>query len=589
MISLGSERWTSASPNITVSFAYEKQRSGADMQYRVQVTVAALGSGSYFGYPIYLKLSMAGVHRETSTLKDVNPSRWSSAITYTSPWYTIPGKTTGTTPVSFTVYSGLGSSRTATYSYNMEVDPGATSEISVSNGTLGTPLTLTLTRYDSSFTHNIEYTCGSVVGSVVSGSMETSVTWDTSNGNQVYLAEQNPSGSFVEVIFTVSTYSGSMLLGTNTAKAVMVIPDTVKPSVSLSISDAAGYPDIYGAYVQGCSKLLIIAMPTLAYGSPITKYEITADGASYSTSRVATAALRGKGSLTVTAKVTDARGRTSDVVSQPIRVLEYAKPVVNVSAYRCNSDGTMDPEGANMKIEVTSEISSLDGKNSATYTVVHSGGEVTGTGTNYTSGVLRCDVSYTHNVTVTVTDKLSSTTKNVVVPIAYTLLDYHRSGRGIAFGKVATRDGFDCAMPAHFTGGLSVGDKSLLDLIYPVGSIYMSANNVSPQTFFGGTWDRVKDRFLLAAGDTYAAGGTGGSATNTHYHFQTSGSDGQVTYATKTFEAPDTRVVAGVPGTSFTTKDGYGDSVQLREDATYNQTVDIMPPYLTVYMWKRTA
>ena len=456
MISLGSVRWTSSSPNITLSFAYEKQRSGADMQYRAQITVSTVSGSSYFGYPIYLVLRIGGAVRGGVTLKDAYPSQWTSAITYTSPWYTVSNKTTGTTPVEFNVYSDLGSVRNETYTYNMAVDPAA-SAISASNGTLGTALTLSLTRYNSSFTDTITYKCGNASGTVASGSTSASVAWNTSNGNTVALAAQNTTGQSVEVTFTVTTYSSGTPVGTNTAKVTMAIPASVKPSVALSITDAAGYLSTYGAYVQGYSKLTITATPTLIYGSPIKTYAITADGASYATTPVTTPALRGKGTLTVTATVTDKREHTSDPVSKSITVLEYAKPVVNVSAYRCNSGGTADPEGAYMKIAVSSTISSLDGKNSATYKVVHSGGTVTGSGTSYTSDALPCDVSLTHSIEVTVTDKLSSTTKAAVVPIAFTLIDYYESGKGISFGKVATRDGFDCAMPAYFSGSVELG------------------------------------------------------------------------------------------------------------------------------------
>ena len=51
--------------------------------------------------------------------------------------------------------------------------------------------------------------------------------------------------------------------------------------------------------------------------------------------------------------------------------------------------------------------------------------------------------------------------------------------------------------------------------IYPIGSIYMSVNNVNPSTIFGGTWEQIKDKFLLACGDTYNNGATGGEATHT--------------------------------------------------------------------------
>ena len=55
----------------------------------------------------------------------------------------------------------------------------------------------------------------------------------------------------------------------------------------------------------------------------------------------------------------------------------------------------------------------------------------------------------------------------------------------------------------------------LLNLVYPVGSIYWSSNNTNPSTLFGGTWTQIKDRFILAAGDSYTNGAIGGAATVT--------------------------------------------------------------------------
>lgn len=464
MITLGSARWTSSNPAITLTFEYEKKRSGANMLYRAKVTVSPLTGSHYFGYPIYLKMTINGGEQDRVTIKAASPSQWSSAKTYTSDWYTIANKTTGTTPISFKVYSGSGSSRSGTYSYEMGVDPAA-SAIAVSNGTLGTPLTITLTRYNTSFTDTISYTCGSASGTIVAGSTAASVIWNTTNGNTLELARQNTRGLSVDVTFKVTTYSGTTVVGTNSKTVTMAIPDTVVPRVHLLVEDAAGYFDTYGAYVQGYSKLKIDAVPTIAYGSLIRTYAITADGVSYNTAIVTTPEVQGKGKLTLTAQVTDFRGRPSSVATKDITVLEYSKPVVSLSAYRCNSSGTADPEGAYMKIEVTSTITNLNDKNSATYKVVYRGGEFTGSGTSFTSDVLACDVSSTHNIEVTITDDLSSTTKAAVIPIAYTLMDFYHTGEGIAFGKVATRDGFDCAMPAYFTGGIYINGKSLADYI----------------------------------------------------------------------------------------------------------------------------
>lgn len=54
-----------------------------------------------------------------------------------------------------------------------------------------------------------------------------------------------------------------------------------------------------------------------------------------------------------------------------------------------------------------------------------------------------------------------------------------------------------------------------MDLLYPIGSLYLSTAETDPGTTLGGTWQRIEDRFLLAAGQTYAAGATGGQAALT--------------------------------------------------------------------------
>ena len=64
------------------------------------------------------------------------------------------------------------------------------------------------------------------------------------------------------------------------------------------------------------------------------------------------------------------------------------------------------------------------------------------------------------------------------------------------------------------SGGGTVGGN-IFDAIYPVGSLYWSSNSTNPATLFGGTWKQIKDVFVLACGDTYANGATGGNANTT--------------------------------------------------------------------------
>lgn len=132
-------------------------------------------------------------------------------------------------------------------------------------------------------------------------------------------------------------------------------------------------------------------------------------------------------------------------------------------------------------------------------------------------------------------------------------------------------------------GLMSKGDKSKLDnilnLVYPIGSIYMSVNSTSPAILFGGTWEQIKDRFLLACGETYKNGETGGEAKHTltiaeipsHSHKTWVGTTGN---AQETLSTGD-RVEHNWGSTDALEATGGG------------QPHNNMPPYLAVYMWKR--
>lgn len=141
--------------------------------------------------------------------------------------------------------------------------------------------------------------------------------------------------------------------------------------------------------------------------------------------------------------------------------------------------------------------------------------------------------------------------------------------------------------------------RAVLAMVYPVGSIYMSVNNVSPATFLGGTWEQIKDTFLLSAGDTYNAGDTGGEAEHTLTTNELPKIEGQInTYASTAYTGAvisgGTGVFSGT-GTSYTSAgrpqtSGSGSSyTAVKLSVGGGQAHNNMPPYLVVYMWKRTA
>ena len=127
--------------------------------------------------------------------------------------------------------------------------------------------------------------------------------------------------------------------------------------------------------------------------------------------------------------------------------------------------------------------------------------------------------------------------------------------------------------------------------IYPVGSIYMSVNNTDPGTLFGGTWEawgtgRVPVGVDSGDSDFSTSEKIGGEKTNTHNHYTLSGNDDNMLYVGSTQHAVRTRVsTLKRCAINFTS---YGEG-PCREDSTYDESINILQPYVTCYMWKRTA
>lgn len=128
--------------------------------------------------------------------------------------------------------------------------------------------------------------------------------------------------------------------------------------------------------------------------------------------------------------------------------------------------------------------------------------------------------------------------------------------------------------------------QTAVNNLHPIGSIYMSVNSTNPSSLFGGTWTRIKDTFLLAAGDEYAAGTTGGAATHkltedeipshTHWVWENpSAGMGEGSYGFEAYLVHSKVTPSGRHG--LTSPTGGGNA--------HNN----MPPYIAVYIWQRTA
>lgn len=327
--------------------------------------------------------------------------------------------------------------------------------------------------------------------------------------------------------------------------------------------------------IQNHSTLTVKIPTAMAKkGATIASYTIAFGGVTKTVKAVGSVSLGAvdvsySQALTVTA--TDSRGFTASKSVQ-VTVDDYSAPTAVIDLHRLNN---FEPT---TYVTAHARYSYLNGKNAVTiYAKFKKVSE-----TSYVTPIeledsiqstVTCDRDSAYDFVVTVEDKLESTEYNLTL------------GKGIPSFFIDTKKssiGVNC-LPSQ-SDVLQLGDSAWLTAqgAYPVGAIYLSLTDANPAALFGGTWERIGGRFLLGADSTYAAGSTGGEAAHTltvdemprHNHeIDNLNAAGNAT-PFMTVQAQD--------------KKGYGGNVQTMY-AGGAKAHNNLPPYLAVYIWKRTA
>lgn len=526
----------------------------------------------------------------------------------------------GTKSFSLSIEAGVYTyavSVTASGTHTLDTIPRA-STVSATNTNLNSASTITITRASSSFTHTLTYSFGSTTGTIVSKTTSTSVSWTPA----LTLANQIPNAVSGTCTITCDTYNGSTKIGSKTCTLTLTVPASVKPTMtSVTATRVDGdVPAAWAIYVQNKSKATVkINGAAGAYGSTISSYSISGGGYSSTSSSFTTGFLTTSGTITFTAKVTDSRGRVSDAATVSISVVAYSAPsFTSYLSQRATSAGTVNDDGTYIRGLISYSYASCSSKNTvtrATYYKKSSSSSWTNanksfsSGTAFTFGGGAISTESSYDVKYTITDAFTTVTIIDMVSTASVLMDFKAGGKGIAIGKVSEKDK---TLEIADSWELEVHGKKLINYIYPIGSIYLSVNSTSPATLFGGSWTQLKDRFLLGAGSTYSSGATGGAATHklsvaempSHAHdtpfFNNMTNNGEMKSD-----------FVGVFGKGVTASQALKDTGQssTMEMWWINQTNTAegnewayltsakgsgsahnnMPPYLVVYMWKRTA
>lgn len=479
------------------------------------------------------------------------------------------------------------------------------STIGATDANIGAVSMIAVGKKHPSYTHSIQYQFGDLSGYITADGgvsatevklSETSIPWVVPES----FYSQIPNAKSGWGSLTCRTYSGSTQIGgaKSTTFTATAAESVCRPSVSgavVDINDAT-------KALTGSASILVRYMST-------ARCTITAsakNGASIAAKTINGISVTGgsldipnvdNGNIVFTTQ--DSRGyAASDTVSASM--IPYVLLTNNATAART------DPTSGNARLVLSGNcfvgsFGAVDNAVTATYKI-GSGAEVpidlTVSGDQYDASVDLSGLDYTksHTIHVTVSDKLSIVTKKVQVNRGIPVFDWGENDFNFNVPvNMNGKDVFGLPYPSRDSGAMTKG--AMLDLTYPVGSIYMSTSSTSPASLFGGTWERITQRFLFAAdgGGGFPSGTTGGEATHTltydeipaHWHYvyvyydypastTVPSSFGMISNSNLNWSASE-RTGKHRAGYGFTDNTGGGKS--------HNN----MPPYLAVYMWKRVA
>lgn len=482
-------------------------------------------------------------------------------------------------------------------SFQLAAIPRATEPV-MGAATMGEAVRIILPRASSAFTHTLSYVFGAASGTIAENA-GTEVQWTVPES----LAAQIPDSSVGTGTLTCRTYNGGTLVGTKTVTFTATVPQSMKPALTngwaaVSYDNSGTKASGIAAWVQGYSKARAEfddSRITCKQGASVSGYSITYLGKTVSESPYRTETI-GSTAATVRCTVTDSRG-LSAYEDFEIAIHPYAPPALTgARLYRADGDGAASDSGTHIAGRATANYYPLGGENAATirgyWKAVggsYGSGEALSSGvTGIISGSAVISTERSYAAKLVITDSLGNTAEfEDSIPTERVAFHLKEGGNGAAFGKVAETE---YVLELAEDWELKVKGKRLLDLIYPVGSIYLSVNSASPDTLFGGTWARLEDVFLLAAGAKHAAGSTGGEESHTLTEDEIAPHKHEMAYGPES-SASSTGFPYGIAeGSATNSAGGRGYASNLGTfSAGGGQPHNNMPPYLAVYTWKRTA
>lgn len=501
----------------------------------------------------------------------------------------------------------------------------------------GSVIKFTGTSASSNFSHKLYTTWNNeekLIATIDKGSTAVSYSYTIPTSWE----KNMPNTTSAIATFILETLNGDTVIGRKSINATVQVRSGIVPTIgNPTIEDTNSISKAMGLYVQSQSCIKFTIPTSGNQGSTITSVSTKFNNQTYSGSTFTTQAIQDSGTLTYTITVTDSRGRTA-TKSGSINVVAYNPPsLTNVSAKRANSSYAVDESsGTYALLHFKVGFTSLSNKNVTSFYIQYrasgasSWNKINSWANNYTlnqdykAGNLFTSTTTTYEIAFGVKDKFMSdySWQIVTVTPTYTLINFGKDGKSLTFfgqdGNNANRLTVNGDLAINsvkentsstkilVNGGNTVmyrdWDKlvnSIKSAMYPVGSVYITYNNVNPGTFLGGTWERFgQGRTLVGEGTgndgstsmSFTSNSTDGKYKNTHYHVTSFGWDMNAFYAGKPDGAKnnDYNRTSVIPNGYIVSANSSATS-QSRLNWTDDRTISNVQPYIVVYFWRRTA
>ena len=492
---------------------------------------------------------------------------------------------------SFTIsgFSGWiynsGTTYASSQTFTLPTIPRASS-VSCSTANIGSNATITINRASTSFTHTLTYSFGSLSGTIATKTSSTNISWTI----PTTLYGQIPNSKSGTGTITCDTYSGSTLIGSKSTSFTATVSESAsKPTLSPTAVDSnnttialTGNSSKFIKYYSNAS----VATGAQARNSATLKSQKITCGAKSITSASGTINAVESGSFTFSA--TDSRGYTTTQTLNKT-LIEYIKLTCSLNAGAPTTAGV-----ATLKIS-GNYWNGTFGAVANTLTVQYRYKTQGGSYGNWTT-VSATKSNNTYNATATISGLNYQTTyvfQARAVDKLATINTDEQARRTTPIFDWSKND-------FNVNGTLKVNNTNIFDLIYPVGSFYISAKSTNPAILFGGTWEQIQGRFLLGRSSSYPVGSMGGEATHTltesempsHKGHLSAGIAGGVPMGKGNYEGYlNSNVMNAYPGGNYRGWNVYaGNEMHPASEAVGGgQAHNNMPPYLSVYIWKRTA